>query len=93
MMWKLLKLWFLCFIPIQALANNLQGFAISTILTRLIDLLNHELTRLCFVLALIAVGYGWLYLGRIPKEKAIGAIIGVGLIASSSYIAKWLGVA
>lgn len=89
-MWKLILLGL---IPMQAFASDLDGFAITGILTRLIALLNHEVTRLCFVLALIAIGYGWLYLGRIPKEKAIGAIVGVGLIASSSYIAKWLGVA
>lgn len=78
-------------VPSCAWAIN-SGFQLQTILQNLIDLLNSSIARIIFVLAIIGVGYGWLYLGRIPKSRALGAIIGIGLVFSASYIARQLGV-
>jgi hypothetical protein len=33
-----------------------------------------------------------LAIGRIPKEKSIAIVIGVGIVFSASYIAKKLGL-
>ena len=68
------------------------GFQVVNILQSLIQLLNSEIARVIFVLAIMGVGYGWLYMGRIPKERAVGAIVGIGIVFSASYIAQKLGV-
>lgn len=78
-------------LPRLAFADS-SGFALASILQSLVHLLNSEIARIVFVLAIIAVGYGWLYLGRIPKQRALGAIIGIGIVFSASNIAQQLGV-
>jgi len=81
----------LLFSPTLALADS-GGFQLQSILQALINFLNGGIARTLFVLSIIGVGYGWLYLGRIPQGRAIGAIIGIGIVFSASYIAQQLGV-
>ena len=75
----------------MALANS-DGFQLANILQALIQLLNSDIARIIFVLSIIGVGYGWLYMGRIPHGRAIGAIVGIGIVFSASYIAQQLGI-
>ena len=77
--------------PSLAFADT-GGFQLVSILESLIDLLQSDIARIIFVLSILGIGYGWLYLGRIPKGRAIGAIIGIGIVFSASYIAQQLGV-
>lgn len=77
--------------PTVALADS-GGFQLVSFLEGLVNLLNGSVARVIFVLAIIGIGYGWLYLGRVPKEKAIGGIIGIGIVFSASYIAHKIGV-
>jgi type IV secretory pathway VirB2 component (pilin) len=65
---------------------------LSSVLMSLINLLTSTPTRLIFVLSIIGIGYGTLALGRIPKEKAIAAILGIGIVFSASYITQKLGL-
>ncbi len=81
----------LCFSPTLALADNNQDM-LSSILTKLTDLLTSDIAKLIFVLSIVGIGYGWLYLGRIPKGRAIGAIAGIGIIFSAGWIAQQLGI-
>jgi type IV secretory pathway VirB2 component (pilin) len=65
---------------------------LSSVLTSLIKLLTSTPARLLFVLSIIGIGYGTLALGRIPKEKAVAAVVGIGIVFSASYIAQKLGL-
>jgi len=77
--------------PSVAMAAD-SSFRLETILQSLIELLNSDIARTLFVLSIIGVGYGCLYLGRIPKSRAMGAILGIGIVFSATYIAQQLGV-
>jgi type IV secretory pathway VirB2 component (pilin) len=77
--------------PSLALADEGQD-KLSSVLSGLIGILTSTPARLMFVVAIIGVGYGTLAIGRIPKEKSIAIVIGVGIVFSASYIAKKLGL-
>ena len=79
------------FLPTLALADS-GNFQLVSVLEGLINLLDSQIARIIFVLSIIGIGYGWLYLGRIPKDKAIGAIVGIGIVFSATYIAQQLGI-
>ena len=64
----------------------------SSVLSGLIDLLTSTPARLMFVVAIIGVGYGTLALGKIPKEKAVAIVIGIGIVFSASFIAQKMGL-
>ena len=83
----------LAFAPTLALASNGNGDMISNVLSGLIDLLTSTPARLVFVVAIIGVGYGTLALGKIPKEKAVAIVIGIGIVFSASFIAQKMGLA
>lgn len=70
----------------------MSGFQLADILKQLITLLSSDVARIIFVLAIVGIGYGWLYLGKIPQGRAIGAIIGIGIVFSAPYIATQLGL-
>lgn len=80
----------LLFLPSFCYAGN--SFQVVNVLQGLIRLLSSDIARLIFVLSIIGVGYGWLYLGRIPRDRAIGAIVGIGIVFSATYIAQHLGI-
>ena len=69
-----------------------SSFAVTTYLNDLVTLLQSDVAKVVFVLAIVGIGYGWLWLGRIPKERAMGSIIGIGLVFSASYIAQQFGL-
>jgi len=83
---------FLSFFPSLTLAYNGRGDMISTVLSGLIGILTSTPARLVFVVAIIGVGYGTLALGKIPKERAVAIIIGIGIVFSASYIAQQMGL-
>lgn len=87
--WILVGLWSP---PGIALADSGQD-TLSNVLNGLIDLLTSTPARLIFVVAIIGVGYGTLALGRIPKQRALAIVIGIGIVFSASYIAQKIGVA
>jgi len=81
----------LLFLPSLASAYNGED-ALSNVLSGLIDLLVSTPARLMFVLAIIGVGYGTLALGRIPKERAVTMVVGIGIVFSASYISQKVGL-
>jgi len=85
---------FLVLIPQWAWAAGAgeEGDALSRVLNKLVDLITSKPARIFFILSIITVGYSWLYLGRLPKERAIGAIVGIGIIFSAGYIAQQMGL-
>ena len=77
-------------LPFPAFAS-LGGNDISTALRNVEDLITGEIgTTLC-TLAIIGVGFAWLKLGKIEKEGALTAILGIGIIYSASYLAQQFG--
>lgn len=82
---------FLSFSPALALADT-NTDTLKTVLSGLVELLTSDIAKIIFVLSIVGVGYGWLYLGQIPKGRAIGAIVGIGIIFSAGWIAQQLGV-
>ncbi len=89
---KQLPLLSLLSLPSMALASSGSGDMISSVLSGLINLLTSTPARLMFVVAIIGVGYGTLALGKIPKEKAISVVIGIGIVFSASFIAQKMGL-
>ncbi len=65
---------------------------ISSVLSGLIDILTSTPARLVFVLAIIGIGYGTLALGKVPKQRAIATVIGIGIVFSASYLAQKMGL-
>jgi len=78
--------------PVTVMAHELGDSKLTQVLGSLINLLNSGVARSLFTLAIIGVGYGWLYMGQIPKGRAVGAVIGIGIVFSASWIAKALGI-
>jgi type IV secretory pathway VirB2 component (pilin) len=81
----------LIFSPLPAFADSGQD-TLSNVLNGLISLLTSTPARLMFVLSIIGVGYGTLALGKIPKEKAVAIVVGIGIVFSASYIAQKMGL-
>ncbi|MDF1796450.1 MAG: TrbC/VirB2 family protein [Coxiellaceae bacterium] len=79
-------------LPCSLFAAGSGGDVISNVLRGLIDLLTSTPARLVFVVAIIGVGYGTLALGKIPKQRAIATVIGIGIVFSASYIAQKIGL-
>lgn len=68
-----------------------DGSQITTILTKLVELLQSNIARCLAVIAIVAVGYGTVYLGRIPKERAISIVLGICIIFGAKFILQTLG--
>jgi len=81
----------LIFSPSLAFADSGQD-TLSNVLNGLISLLTSTPARLMFVISIIGVGYGTLALGKIPKEKAVAIVVGIGIVFSASYIAQKMGL-
>lgn len=81
----------LLFLPTFALASTGTD-KISSVLSGLIDLLTSTPARLIFTVAIIGIGYGTLALGKIPKEKAIATVLGIGIVFSAAFIAQKMGM-
>ena len=81
----------LLLMPGMALADN-GGNAISGFLSGLITILTSGIAKALFVIAIIGIGYATVHLGKIPKERGIAAVIGIGLVFSAAWIAQTMGV-
>ena len=79
------------FYPSLALADTGEDM-LSSVLNGLISMLTSTPARLMFVIAIIGVGYGTLALGKIPKERAIAIVVGIGIVFSASFIAQKMGL-
>ena len=67
------------------------GFALTTALQNLIDLLSGKIGGAVCVLSIVGVGYAWLKAGRIEKNVAITTIVAISVIFSASWLAQDLG--
>ena len=77
--------------PSLAFADS-GGNKLGSILGGLVSFLTSGIAKTIFVIAIVGIGYGTLALGKIPKEKAVGTVIGIGIVFSAAYIAQQLGV-
>jgi len=77
--------------PTLALASSTDNM-LTSVLSGLIGILTSTPARLMFVVAIIGVGYGTLALGKIPKERAVAIVIGIGIVFSASFIAQKMGL-
>lgn len=78
-------------LPSAAFAFS-SGFELDDILNGLIGILTSNIVRAILVLAIVGVGYSCVYLHKIPRDKAVTTVLGIGIILSASYIAQKLGV-
>ncbi len=81
----------LCICPSLAFADGGQDM-LSSVLSSLVNMLTSTPARLIFVIAIIGVGYATLALGKMPKQKAMAIVIGIGIVFSASYIAQKMGL-
>ena len=89
---KYISVAFFGLIPAMAFADDTGSDKISGVLQGLIDILTSTPARLVFIVAIIGVGYGTLALGKIPKERAIAIVVGIGIVFSASFIAQKMGL-
>ncbi len=74
-----------------SLARADSGSQITTILTKLVELLQSNIARCLAVIAIVAVGYGTVYMGKIPKERAMSIVLGICIVFGAKYILQTLG--
>ena len=88
---RYLLLFFL--VPInQAFAYSGQSTKIDTVLQALLGYLTSTPARILAVLAIVSVGYSTLHLGRMPKQRAIAVVIGIGIIFGGAALLGMLGL-
>ena len=83
------------FMPSISLASGFGGDnsdMLTTLFDGLIQLLSGNYARLIMVVAIIGVGYLWIWKGSIPAGRAISTIIGIGLVFSAGFICSSLGI-
>ena len=68
-----------------------SGSQITSILTKLVELLQSNIARCLAVIAIVGVGYATVYLGRMPKERAISIVLGICIIFGAKTILQNLG--
>ena len=68
------------------------GTTIGKVLDNLIGYLTSTPARALAVIAIIGIGYSTWHLGKIPKERAMAIIIGIGIVFGATTLAKMLGV-
>jgi type IV secretory pathway VirB2 component (pilin) len=85
----------LLFSPTLVLADDIGGLnsdMLASILQSLITLLTSTYARLFMVIAIVAVGYLWMWKGSIPSGRAISTLIGIGIVFSASFLCTTLGI-
>jgi type IV secretory pathway VirB2 component (pilin) len=89
-------MFFLIFIGLFSCANALgysgEQTKIDSVLQALLNYLTSSPARLLAVLAIVGVGYSTLYLGRMPKQRAVSVVLGIGIIFGSAAILRMLGL-
>ena len=81
-----------CTIPSEYILMMHFMDEIDTVLQSLLNYLTSSPARILAIIAIIAVGYSTLYLGKLPKNKAISVVIGIGIIFGAAAMLKLLGV-
>ena len=76
----------------SALAYTGQSTKIDSVLQALLDYLTSTPARIIAVLAIVGVGYATLHLGRMPKQRAISVVIGIGIIFGGAALFQMLGL-
>ena len=66
--------------------------SLDDVLQSLLSYLTSTPARILALLAIVGVGYGTLYLGRLPKERALAVVIGMGIIFGGAAIMRKLGL-
>ncbi len=82
---------FIALIALGATARADDSSQITGILTKLVELLQSNIARCLAVLAIVAVGYATVYLGKIPKERALSIVLGICIVFGAKYILQMLG--
>ncbi|MCB1827842.1 MAG: TrbC/VirB2 family protein [Coxiellaceae bacterium] len=86
-------IWFSMLLFINsAFAYNGESTKIDSVLQALLDYLTSAPARIIAVLAIVGVGYATLHLGRMPKQRAIAVVIGVGIIFGGAALLQMLGL-
>ena len=75
----------------SAFSYSGQSTKIDSVLQALLAYLTSTPARLIAVLAIVGVGYSTLHLGRMPKQRAISVVIGIGIIFGSAAVFQMLG--
>ena len=75
-----------------AYSSDIDSDKLTSILNSLVDLVTSTPAKILFVLSIIGVGYSTLALGKMNKGRAIGIVMGIGIVFSSGYIAQQLGL-
>ncbi|MBU1559048.1 MAG: TrbC/VirB2 family protein [Gammaproteobacteria bacterium] len=66
--------------------------AIDQVLSKFLDYLTSTPARILATLAIVGVGYATWHLGKVPKDKAMAVIIGIGIVFGGASILQMLGV-
>lgn len=83
---------FLLTISNTAFAYGGQSTKIDSVLQALLSYLTSTPARIIAVLAIVGVGYSTLHLGRMPKNRAIAVVIGIGIIFGGAALLQMLGL-
>ena len=75
--------------PTAVFAANTK---IDEVLSKFLDYLTSTPARILATIAVVGVGYATWHLGKIPKEKAIAVIIGIGIVFGGASILQMLGI-
>jgi len=75
-----------------AFAYSGQTTKIDSVLQALLSYLTSTPARIIAVLAIVGVGYSTLHLGRMPKQRAIAVVIGIGIIFGGAALLQMLGL-
>lgn len=76
----------------SAFAYSGQSTKIDSVLQALLDYLTSAPARIIALLAIVGVGYTTLFLGRMPKKRAISVVIGIGIIFGGAALLQMLGL-
>lgn len=86
---KIITLFSLMWLPTLALADS-NSNKITTLLDNITKLLTAEIVQYVGIVGIVGIGYAWLGMGRMPKEKAIAWCAGIGIILSAGWIGRQL---
>lgn len=72
--------------------NDDNSDNLTMVLTGLEQLLTGTYARSIMIIAIAGIGYLWLWKGSIPANRAMSAIIGIGIVFSAGYLYSQLGI-
>lgn len=76
----------------SAFAYGGQTTKVDSVLQALLSYLTSAPARIIAVLAIVGVGYSTLHLGRMPKQRAVAVVIGIGIIFGGAALLQMLGL-